>query len=129
MLQSGVYRLGQTSLENQMSAERSGLAGRKLSAPGNSGAHHAKINPAVGATSGSLGPTGIRSHAPAFALEYRKAFQLLQTEFGLTPAEFEFNALVASRYSDNETEWGDYEPKALLSYQGSQALRADVGNV
>ena len=74
-----------------------------------------KIDPAVGATSGSLGPTGIRSHAPAFALEYRKVFQLLKTEFGLTPAEFEFNVLVASRYSDNETEWGDHEPKALTA--------------
>ena len=72
-----------------------------------------KIDPAVGDTSGSLGPTGIRSHAPAFALQYRKVFRLMQTEFGLTPAEFEFNVLLACRNADNETEWGDHEPRAL----------------
>jgi hypothetical protein len=72
-----------------------------------------KIDPAVANTSGSLGPTGIRSHAPVFALEYRKVFRLMQTQFGLTPAEFEFNVLLACRNSDNETEWGDHEPRAL----------------
>lgn len=72
-----------------------------------------KIDPAVGDTSGSLGPTGIRSHAPVFAVEYRKVFRLMQTEFGLTPPEFEFNVLLACRNADNETEWGDHEPRAL----------------
>lgn len=72
-----------------------------------------KIDPLVGNDSGSLGPTGIRSHAPVFALEYRKVFRLMQTQFGMTPAEFEFNVLVACRYADNETEWGDHEFRAL----------------
>ena len=71
-----------------------------------------KIDAAVGNDSGSLGPTGIRSHAPVFALEYRKVFRLMQTQFGLTPAEFEFNVLLACRYADNETEWGDHEFRA-----------------
>ena len=190
MLESDVYQVGETSLENQMSAERRGFAGRRPSVPGNDGAQHAKwattpapsalaaalilvlgtvstshaqsehkpgeaapagtqslpadespeslarmprahadeftndadraawdellkIDPAVGDTSGSLGPTGIRSHAPAFALEYRKVFRLMQSEFGLAPEEFEFNVLLACRYADNETEWGDHEPRAL----------------
>lgn len=72
-----------------------------------------KMDPAVGNDSGSLGPTGIRSHAPVFALEYRKVFRLMQTQFGLTPAEFEFNVLLACRNADNETEWGDHEFRAL----------------